>query len=92
MMAGLLLLARRRGLRFRETREWLAENPMALGTLALAIGGLLAATGIRALRKGVSQDESGSELTGGTAKIAAMMRIIGGTLAFGFGIWTLIAG
>ena len=42
--------------------KWLAEHPLVLGLIALAIGAALAGSGVYGLRKGVAHDKYGNEV------------------------------
>ena len=72
--------------------QWLNENPLVLGLLALIIGIVLAGSGIYELRNGVSRDKSGNEIEGNLGKFTSMLRIVIGTAACVFGVHKAISG
>ena len=72
--------------------KWLNENPLVLGGIALVIGGVLAASGVRELRKGVAHDKYGNEIQGGKGRFISILRIVAGLAAAGFGIYKMMTG
>jgi hypothetical protein len=76
----------------REANEWLAQHPMALGLMFLAIGLVIGGWGLYELLTGTAHDKRGRQLTGGTAKALAIVRIVAGVACLGFAIFKMIAG
>ena len=72
--------------------KWLGENPIILGLIFLALGGVLAFSGVYELRKGVARDKYGNEIRGGMGKTVAMIRVIAGVLLCGFAIYKMVGG
>ncbi len=87
-MNDLCLLFAQRGADSPANR-WLAENPLILGLIFLAIGGALLFFGVIELRKGVARDKYGNEISGGMGKFLAIVRIVGGVLCCGFAIYKM---
>lgn len=85
-----LLLARRGS--DSEINQWLDQNPLVLGLIALAIGALIGFWGVYELYRGVALDKRGRELTGGQAVALAVIRIVAGFAACLFGIYKMLAG
>ena len=75
-----------------KTNQWLNDNPIILGMLALLIGAVLAQSGLRELRKGVARDKYGNKMTGGYGKFVSILRIVIGVGSCGFGLYKIIAG
>lgn len=72
--------------------QWLDKNPAVLGGISILIGGLLLYFGIRDLKRGVTRDKFGREVSGGMASLISIVRAIGGTVAGGFGLYKLLFG
>ena len=72
--------------------KWLAEHPLVLGLIALAIGAALAGSGVYGLRKGVAHDKYGNEVQGSMGQLMSILRIVFGVAACGFGIYKMVAG
>lgn len=66
--------------------EWLNENPLVLGLLALLIGAALAGSGVYEMRKGLSHDRYGNEIKGGLGKMTSILRVALGAAACAFGV------
>jgi uncharacterized membrane protein len=90
-MSDSLLLLAQRGANSPVNR-WLAEHPIVLGLIFLAIGLVLLLSGLYELRKGVAHDKYGNEFEGGTAMFMSVIRIVGGLVACGFAIYKMING
>lgn len=90
-MSNQLLLLAQRGAD-SPVNQWLAANPMILGLIFLAIGGLLLGTGIYGLMSGSTQDKWGNEMTGGMGAIMSVIRVIGGVICCGFALYKMVAG
>lgn len=72
--------------------QWLSDHPAVLGLFLLTIGGILAASGVWELKKGVSKDKYGNEIKGKFGKIVSILRlVVGGGIAC-VGIYKLISG
>lgn len=86
----LVLLARRGA--DSPMNQWLNEHPVVAGLLFMAIGAVLAGSGLWELKRGVAHDKYGNAMTGGTASFVSMVRIVGGIGAFIFGLYKLATG
>ena len=62
------------------------------GAIFIVIGGLLLSFGVRDLRRGVARDKFGREVSGGMATLISVVRVIGGVIAGGFGLFKLVMG
>lgn len=89
-MHHLLLLAQRGA--NSPANRWLNNNPVVLGLIFIAIGGALVFFGVRELKSGVARDKYGNEVTGGMGKLIASVRVIGGLIAGGFGLYKMFGG
>lgn len=75
-----------------EINKWLAENPLVLGLMFLLIGVVVGGWGLYELQSGVSYSKRGKALTGDTARILAIVRIVGGALCILFALYKLVVG
>ena len=82
-----MLLARN-----EELNKWLAEHPLVLGGLFLVLGLVLLGFGIKELLTGKSRTKWGTEIQGGMAAFAGVIRVVGGIGCIGFGAYKLIEG
>lgn len=89
MFDRLLLMAQRDN---SPVNVWLRENPLVTGLLFVAIGGVLLFFGVKELKSGVARDKYGNEVSGGLGKVIAIVRVIGGVIAAGFGLMKLVGG
>jgi len=87
-MTHLTLLAARND----EINKWLGENPLILGLIFLALGIVIGGWGVYELMTGVAYSKYGQAATGGTAKMLAIVRIIGGTGCILFGLFKMAFG
>ncbi len=81
----MLILARN-----EEINRWLSENPAVLGGIALLLGLVLLGWGISDFVTGKAHGKWGTEMTGGTAKLMGIIRIVAGVGAAGFGVFKLV--
>lgn len=81
----MLILARN-----EEINKWLGENPAVLGGLFLVIGLVLLGFGINDLVTGKARGKWGTEMTGGTASLMGIIRLVGGLGCAGFGAFKLV--
>ena len=88
MLTEIVTLARRND----AANRWLGQNPAVLGGIFIVIGGLLLYFGVRDLRRGVTRDKFGREVSGGMATLISVVRVIGGVVAGGFGLFKLLMG
>ncbi len=72
--------------------NWLGQNPLVLGLLALALGALIIVSGVYTLRTGVTRNKLGMEARGVTAQLAGYIRIVGGGVACGYGLYKILMG
>lgn len=72
--------------------EWLDNNPLVLGLIFLAIGGVLLFFGVTEWQSGVARDKYGNKMTGGMGKFAAGSRIVAGIGMCGFALYRMIFG
>ena len=72
-----------------EINKWLAENPAVLGGIFLFIGLLLVGVGIRDVLTQSARGKWGTQMTGATATIVGMVRLIGGIGCIGFALYKL---
>ena len=75
-----------------EADKWLDKNPLVLGLIFLAIGGLLVMYGVKELKSGVAKDKYGNEITGGFGKLIAGVRLLAGIGLCIFAIYKMIGG
>ncbi len=87
-MERLSLLAQRN----QEINNWLAQNPLVLGLIFLGIGVVVGGWGLYELLTGVAYSKRGKNMTGGTAKVLAIVRIVAGAGCILFGIFKMVAG
>ena len=88
MLSDVQIFARRND----ALNQWLGQNPIVFAGLFMGIGGLLLYFGVRDLRRGVTRDKRGREVSGGMATLISVVRIIGGVVAAGFGLSRLVMG
>lgn len=72
--------------------KWLNENPLALGSIAIVIGAVLAGSGVIELKKGVAHDKYGNVIPGGMGSTTSIVRVIAGVAACVFGLYKIVAG
>ena len=72
--------------------KWLDKNPLVLGLIFLAIGGLLVMFGVKELKSGVARDKYGNEITGGFGKLIAGVRLLAGIGLCIFAVYKMIGG
>jgi uncharacterized membrane-anchored protein len=89
-IVSLLMLAQR-GAK-SPVNQWLDENPLVLGLIAILLGAVLAGSGVYELKKGVAHDKYGNELRGGMGNFASIIRIGAGRAAGVFGIYKMVVG
>ena len=82
------ILARRGN---EELNQWLEQNPLVLGGIALGIGVLLAGWGAYELSTGTARDKYGNRVEGGMGMMLAGVRVLFGLAACGFGIYKMVA-
>ena len=87
-MIRLLLLADRND----EINEWLGQHPMVLGLIFLAIGLVVGGWGLYELSTGVAHSKRGKEVTGDTAKMLAIVRIVAGAGCLLFALYKILLG
>jgi len=75
-----------------DVNRWLEENPLVLGGMFVAIGLAVGGWGIYELRKGVSYDKRGREVSGGMGKTLAVIRLVVGGGCILFGLYRMIFG
>ena len=90
MMTDLILLAQNGA--ESDANQWLDKNPLVLGLIFLAIGGLLVFFGLKELKSGVARDKYGNEITGGMGKAISLIRLVLGVGLCGFAIYKMVAG
>lgn len=88
----IFVLLARRGSADSPINQWLAQNPLVLGLIAISIGAVLAGSGIYELRKGVAHDQYGNEMHGTMGQLTSIIRVLGGLAACTFGLYKMIAG
>ena len=89
-MFNLFLLAQRGA--NSPAKRFLRENPLILGIIFVALGALLLFFGFKEWKSGVARDKYGNQVTGGMGKLIAGVRIVGGLIAGGFGLYKLVEG
>lgn len=72
--------------------NWLNSNPWLLGLIFVPLGGVLIWWGVSSLRAGVTTDKYGNEVSGPLAGFISVVRIIGGVIAVGFGLYKSLFG
>ena len=72
--------------------QWLDENPMVLGSLFLAIGGVLTAYAIAGLKSGKTRGKYGREHEGGSAQFLSIVRLLAGLGFCGFALYKMFGG
>lgn len=70
--------------------QWLREHPAVTGCLALALGGVLLASGISSLKSGQATGKWGTQHEGGSAYVMGAIRAIAGAGAILFGLYQLV--
>ena len=75
-----------------DINRWLEENPLVLGLIFILIGLAVGGWGIYELRKGVSYDKRGREVSGGMGKTLAIIRLVVGGGCIVFGLFRMLAG
>ncbi|MBI1249466.1 hypothetical protein GC197_16700 [bacterium] len=73
-----------------DINQYLENNPMLLGGIAILIGLGITAWGGYELMSGVAHDKYGNKLTGGTGKFVSFVRVAFGVAAIGFGFFKMI--
>jgi len=71
---------------------WVGFAPMVLGLIFLLIGAALGGWGLYELSTGVAYSKRGKEITGGTAKALAIVRIVAGAGCILFALYKMVAG
>lgn len=72
--------------------QWLRENPLILGLIMGVIGIVLLCFGIAGLKAGTTRDKYGIELSGGTAMISSIVRLVAGAALIGMAIYVSLFG
>jgi hypothetical protein len=72
--------------------KWLAENPLVLGLISLALGGGILAYGLYELKSGVSRDKRGRQIQGGAGRAMTYLRIGFGAVIILFGLFKMLLG
>lgn len=72
--------------------QWLNENPLVLGFIAIGLGVLIGGWGIYELSTGVATSKWGTKFSGSTASLLSGVRILVGVGAILFGVYKMIAG
>ncbi len=75
-----------------ELNQWLGQNPLVLGGIFLALGGVILGFGILGLVRGQARDKFGTQYSGGTALFLSIVRVIGGVFCLGFGAYKMLFG
>lgn len=71
---------------------WLEQNPLVLGLIFLALGLVIGGWGLYELLTGTAYSKRGKAMTGTSAKVLAIVRVVGGVFCLGFGAYKLLAG
>jgi len=87
-MERLLLLAERN----EEINQWLDQHPLVLGLIFLVIGLAVGGWGLHELSTGVAHSKRGKEVTGDTAKLLAIVRIVAGAGCLLFALYKILLG
>jgi uncharacterized membrane-anchored protein len=87
-MDRIFLLAQRN----EEINNWLSENPLILGLVFLAIGAAVGGWGLYELSTGVAYSKRGKAMTGNTAKVTAIIRIVAGAGCVLFALFKILFG
>ncbi|PHR95376.1 MAG: hypothetical protein COA78_30290 [Blastopirellula sp.] len=72
--------------------QWLNDNPLVLGGIAILLGLALAGYGLFELKRGVAHDKYGNEMRGGLGKFSSIIRVVFGCAAILFGLYKMVAG
>jgi hypothetical protein len=78
--------------RNEEINKWLNEHPLVLGLIFLVLGCALGGWGIHEFRTGVAHGKWGTQFSGGTAKLLAIVRIVAGAGCLLFGLYRIAFG
>ena len=71
---------------------WLRENPLVITAGALVLGSVLVYFGIAGLKSGETKGKYGNQLSGGTASMVSVLRLVMGIGVIGVGIYVAIFG
>ncbi len=72
--------------------QWLENNPLALGGIAIVLGIVLGGWGLYELSTGVATAKWGVKLEGSTASLLSGVRILAGVGAILFGLYKMVDG
>ena len=72
--------------------QWLAEHPMALGLIFLAIGLVIGGWGVFELMTGVSRGKRGNVVDGASGKMLSIVRIVAGAGCILFALYKMFVG
>jgi uncharacterized membrane protein len=72
--------------------NWLADNPVILGSAALVLGLILVVLGVRALVTGRATAKRGPDLQGANAKAMGIVWAAAGSLCLLFGLYKIVSG
>ncbi len=87
LMSEFLIVAQRSA-----ANSWLDDNPLVLGLIFLALGGVLMWSGIRELKTGVAKDKYGNDITGGLGKAISLIRVVIGAGLCIFAVYKAVTG
>ena len=68
------------------------DSPIVIGLFMFLIGSILIAYGAWGMKSGTTRGKWGFQYEGGMAYFISLVRILGGLVCFGFGIYQLFAG
>jgi hypothetical protein len=75
-----------------EINNWLGQNPLVLGLMFLVLGLVIGGWGVYELMTGVAYSKRGKAMTGSTAQMLAIVRIVAGTICILFALYKMVAG
>lgn len=87
-MKLIVLLAERN----EEINNWLDQNPLVLGLVFLVLGAGIGGWGVYELMKGVAYGKYGNKMSGNTAKVLSIVRIVVGAGCLLFGLYKMVLG
>ena len=75
-----------------EINHWLGQNPLILGLIFLVLGLVIGGWGLYELMTGVAYSKRGKVMTGSTARMLAIVRIVAGAICILFALYKMAAG